>query len=70
MNQKKMDDVSAKRKRRATWLSGTLTMPLVALPMIKNATPGIEFDIPTVMILCFFWGISSFVLRIFINKNM
>lgn len=70
MNPKKLDQISAKKKRRAAWLCGTLTMPFAAIPMIKISTPGIEFDIPTIIILCFFWGVSSFFLRIFLEKNI
>lgn len=67
---KKYDRNSVEWKRFVAWIVGTVVMPFVAFPFIKQTSPDLQFDIPVILILAFFWGICSAVLRIFVNKNI
>ena len=64
------DHNSKEWKQFVAWIVGTLVMPFPAYIVIKETTPNITLDLPTIMILSFFWGITSLVLRNFIRKNI
>lgn len=70
MTSHKVNKVSEKKRRLAAWVCGTLIMPFVAFPMIKDATPDIDFDGQTLMILVLFWAMCSLALGVFLKKNM
>ncbi|SDY61758.1 hypothetical protein SAMN04515617_117115 [Collimonas sp. OK242] len=67
---RKYDRNSIEWKQFIAWAIGTIVMPFVAFPFIKEASPDLQFDIAVILILAFFWGICSVILRVFIKKNI
>lgn len=57
-------------KRFVVWMIATVTMPLIAIPIIRDVTLDIQFSVQVILILAFFWGVCSSFLRIFINQNV
>jgi hypothetical protein len=67
---KKHDKNSVEWKQFIAWIVGTIVMPFIAYPFIKETSPDLKFDTSIIIILAFFWGICSAVLRVYINKNI
>ena len=70
MFSRKFDRNSKDWKQFVAWSVGTLVMPLVAFPLINDAAPDLEFDIPVILFFGFCWGIVSFLLHRFVKENI
>jgi hypothetical protein len=70
MMRRKFDRKSKESRQFLAWLVGSAVMPFAAYPFVKDSIPSTDFDLPMALILGLCWSVISFLLSIYIKKNV